>query len=106
MSAGALAEIARLERTRNYLQPGDVGAALWRWRAYVHRPERLLWGDYEFGDVHWYCCGSPWGARELLDAALRAMSPRGARELRAVVGRFDAVWNTPAPPYLAPAPWV
>ncbi|WP_215453276.1 hypothetical protein [Streptomyces sp. ATCC 21386] len=26
---------------------------------YAHRPERDLWHDYEWGNVHWYCCGNP-----------------------------------------------
>jgi hypothetical protein len=90
LSSGALSEIARLERTRNYLQPGDIGAALRLWRDYVHRPERELWNDDEFGNVHWYCCGNPLEGRALLDGVLRAMSPRGARELRKIIEQLDA----------------
>lgn len=59
LSPRALSEIVRLERTRNYLQPGDTRAALRMWKDYVHRPERELWHDDEFGNVHWYCCGNP-----------------------------------------------
>ncbi|MGI5414184.1 hypothetical protein ACQEV9_46295 [Streptomyces chartreusis] len=99
MSSPALAEIFRLERTRNYLQPGDVSRAVRLWKDYVQRPERQLWQDYEWGNVHWYCCGNPLEARALLDAVLQAVSPRNARELRKVVGRMDAVWNRPSPPY-------
>lgn len=95
----ALFEIRRLEHTRNYLEPGDVGAALRLWRDYVHRPERELWRDYEWGNPYWYCCEpDPLEARALLDTVTRAMSPRSARELRRIVGRFDAVWNR-TPPY-------
>ncbi|MFF4569696.1 hypothetical protein [Streptomyces sp. NPDC001410] len=94
-----MSEILRLERTRNYLQSGDVGAAMRLWKDYVHRPERQLWHDYEWGNVHWYCCGSPLEARALLDTVMQAMSPRNARELRQVVSRFDAVWNQPSLPY-------
>ncbi|WP_328393905.1 hypothetical protein OHS70_04575 [Streptomyces sp. NBC_00390] len=99
LSSRALAEVARLERTRNYLQPGDVSAALRLWKDYVHRPERQLWDDYEWGNVHWYCCGNPLEARALLDTVMTAMLPRSARELRTFVSRFDAVWNQPSPPY-------
>ncbi|MFJ8632488.1 hypothetical protein [Streptomyces sp. NPDC093568] len=99
MSSRALSEIVRLERTRNYLRPGDVSAALCLWKDYVHHPERDLWHDYEWGNVHWYCCGNPLEARALLDAVMQAMSPRNARELRQIVSRFDAVWNRPSPPY-------
>ncbi|MET9387647.1 hypothetical protein ABZY09_43230 [Streptomyces sp. NPDC002928] len=28
------------------------------WKDYVHQPERDLWHDYEWGNVHWYCCGN------------------------------------------------
>ncbi|MBT1098132.1 hypothetical protein KJZ88_42310 [Streptomyces sp. Tu102] len=99
LSSRALAEIFRLERTRNYLQPGDVTRAVRLWKDYVQRPERQLWQDYEWGNVHWYCCGNPLEARALLDAVMQAISPRNARELRKVVGRMDAVWNQPSPPY-------
>ncbi|MFE7836983.1 hypothetical protein ACFU53_13315 [Streptomyces sp. NPDC057474] len=101
MSARALSEIFRLERTRNYLQPGDVHAAVRLWKDYVHRPERELWHDYEWGNVHWYCCDDPLEARALLDTVMQAISPRSARELRQIISRFDAVWNQPSPPYNA-----
>ncbi|MFG2627544.1 hypothetical protein [Streptomyces sp. NPDC048473] len=101
LSSRALSEIFRLERTRNYLQPGDVSAAVRLWKDCVHRPERELWHDYEWGNVHWYCCGNPLEARALLGTVMQAMSPRSARELRQIISRFDAVWNQPSPPYTA-----
>ncbi|MCG7206627.1 hypothetical protein [Streptomyces arenae] len=94
-----MSEVIHLERTRNYLQPGDVSAAVGLWKDYVHQPERDLWHDYEWGNVHWYCCGDPFEARALLDTVMQAMSPRSARELRKIVSRSDAVWNRPSPPY-------
>lgn len=99
LSSRALSEIRRLEHSRNYLRPGDVDAALCLWQDYVHRPERELWHDYEWGNVHWYCCGNPLEARALLDMVMRALSPRSARELRKVIGRYDAVWSRLSPPY-------
>lgn len=99
LSSRALSEISRLEHTRNYLQLGDVSTAVGLWKSYVHRPERDLWHDYEWGNVHWYCCGNPLEARALLDTVMQAISPRSARELRKVVSRSDAVWNRPTPPY-------
>ncbi|MFF4590920.1 hypothetical protein [Streptomyces sp. NPDC001388] len=99
LSSRALSEIIRLEHTRNYLQPGDVSAAVGLWKDYVHQPERAFWHDYEWGNVHWYCCGNPLEARALLDTVMQAMSPRSARELRKIVNRSDAVWNLPSPPY-------
>ncbi|MFF7129788.1 hypothetical protein [Streptomyces sp. NPDC008240] len=96
LSSRALAEILRLERSRNYLQPGDVSAAVRLWKDYVHRPQRQLWREYEWGSVHWYCCGDPFEARALLDTVLQAMSPGNARELRRIVSRFDAAWDQPS----------
>ncbi|MGY5014463.1 hypothetical protein ACWCY6_41450 [Streptomyces sp. 900105755] len=69
------------------------------WKDYVRRPERELWHDYEWGNVHWYCCGNPLEARALLDTVTQAMSSRTARELRQIVGRLDDVWNQPSTPY-------
>ena len=91
MSSRALCEILRLEHTRTYLQPGDISAAMRVWKDYVHRPERRLWHDYEWDDVHWYCCGNPFEARALLDTVMQAISPRSARELRKAISRFDAL---------------
>lgn len=93
----ALSEIVRLERTRNYLQPGDISSALRLWKDYVRRPARELWHDDEFGNVHWYCCGNPHEGRALLDGVIRAMSPRGARELRKIVEELDAFMGPPDP---------
>src|SRR5690242_7555630 len=75
LSSTALSEVVRLERTRNYLQPGDISTAVRLWKDYVHRPEHLLWHDYEWGNVHWYCCGNPLQARALLDTVMQAVSP-------------------------------
>ncbi|MET7732059.1 hypothetical protein ABZT02_11915 [Streptomyces sp. NPDC005402] len=91
MSARALSEIAHLERTRNYLLSGDVSAAMRLWKDYVHRPQRQLWHDDEWGDAYDDCCGNPLEARALLDTTMQALSPRSARELRQIVRRFDAV---------------
>ncbi|MFE6665107.1 hypothetical protein ACFVFH_16305 [Streptomyces sp. NPDC057697] len=97
LSPRTLSELVRLERTRNHLQPGDIGAALRLWKEYVRRPERELWHDDEFGDVHWYCCGNPLEGRALLDGVMQAMSQRGARELRRIVEELDAVMGPPTP---------
>ncbi|MFD8821863.1 hypothetical protein ACFV1C_05770 [Streptomyces sp. NPDC059605] len=93
LSSRALSEIFRLEHSRNYLRPGDVGAAVRRWKDYVHRPERQLWDDHEQGNPHWYCCGDPFEARALLDTVMQAMSPRNARQLRRIVSRLDGAPN-------------
>lgn len=62
-----MAEVARLEHSRNHLEPGDVVLALDRWKQYVRGPGNRLWHECEWGDVHWYCCGSPLEGRALLD---------------------------------------
>ncbi|MFF7243526.1 hypothetical protein ACFZBU_06460 [Embleya sp. NPDC008237] len=94
-----MSEIFRLERTRNYLEPGDVGSAVRLWKDYVQRSQREQWHDYEWGNVHWYCCGNPLEARALLDTVTQALSRRGARELRRTIEKFDAVRNRRSPPY-------
>lgn len=101
LSGRAVAEVARLEHTRNYLEPGDVILALDRWKQYVRGPERRLWDECEWGNVHWYCCGNPLEGRALLDRVLLAMTPRSARELRAVLIKYDALWITPYPGLVA-----
>ncbi|MGW4893052.1 hypothetical protein ACWEQL_12435 [Kitasatospora sp. NPDC004240] len=90
VSSRALSEIARLERTRNYLRPGDVTTAVRLWSEHVRRSERQRRHDDEWGTVHRYCCGDPVEARALLGTVMRAMSPRNARELRELVDRLDA----------------
>ncbi|OIJ66072.1 hypothetical protein WN71_020655 [Streptomyces mangrovisoli] len=97
LSSHALSEIHRLERTRNYLHPGDVGAAVRLWKEYARRPQRELWHDYERGNVHWYCCGNPLQARALLETVTQAVSPRTARELRRIISRADGLWNPSRP---------
>lgn len=67
------------------------------WKAYVHQSERELWHDDEFGNVHWYCCGNPLEGRALLDSVIRAMSSRGARELRKIIEELDAFMGPPDP---------
>ncbi|MFF0549658.1 hypothetical protein ACFYUL_11920 [Streptomyces sp. NPDC004311] len=84
-----LSEIARLERTRNYLDPGETGWAVRIWTDHVHRSARELWHHYEHGDVHDYCCGNPLQARAVLDTVLRVMSLRGAGEFRKVIAHLD-----------------
>ncbi|MFE5218616.1 hypothetical protein ACFRC1_29435 [Streptomyces sp. NPDC056626] len=95
LSRRALGEIDRLERTRAYLGPGEVAAAVRLWKEYVRTPERLLWQDHERGNSDWDCCGGdPWEARALLGTVTHALSARSARELRAVVARSDGVWGS------------
>ncbi|MFG2218535.1 MULTISPECIES: hypothetical protein [unclassified Streptomyces] len=60
------------------------------WKDYVHRPERELWHDDEFDNVYWYRCGNPLEGRALLDGVMRAMSQRGARELRKIMKELDS----------------
>ncbi|MGW0787622.1 hypothetical protein ACWD04_05060 [Streptomyces sp. NPDC002911] len=89
MSSRTSAEIARLELSRNYLAPGGVSEAVRCWKRHVRQPLSDLWREDEQAGTHRYCCGDPLEARELLDRVMGAMSPRGARELRRVVGGLD-----------------
>lgn len=98
LSPRVLSEITRLERTRNYLEPGETGWAVRLWRDHVRRSARELWHHDEHGDAHDYCCGNPLQARAVLDTVLRGMSPRGAREFRKVIARLDGQLDRPALP--------
>ncbi|MFD6279236.1 hypothetical protein ACFWFI_27275 [Streptomyces sp. NPDC060209] len=89
LSSRTLAEIARLELSRNYLSPGGVSEAVRCWKRHVRRPLGALWRDEEQGNTHWDCCGDPLAARRLLDVVMGALSPRGAREFRRVVSGLD-----------------
>ncbi|MFE2288623.1 hypothetical protein ACFXDJ_31210 [Streptomyces sp. NPDC059443] len=71
--------------------------ALDRWQMYVRSPRSELWDECTWGDVHWYCCGNPLEGRALLDRVLLAVSPRTARELRAVISKYDALCTVPVP---------
>ncbi|MFD7258387.1 hypothetical protein [Streptomyces sp. NPDC059874] len=92
-----MGEILRLERTRNYLEAGDVVLALDRWRQFLRCPDSREWDACEWGSVHWHCCGSPLVGRVLLDAVMQALSPRSARELRTFIDRYDADARAIAP---------
>lgn len=90
LSAPALAEVARVERSRNYLWPGVTAESMRIWRRFVQNPYRNLWIEYEDGGCGvWVCCGSPFEAREFLDAVIHGMSRRRAPELRFLVDRLD-----------------
>ncbi|MEU9464778.1 hypothetical protein [Streptomyces sp. NPDC048312] len=60
------------------------------WKDHVHRPERELWHDDEFGNVHWYRCGNPLEGRALLDGVMGAMPQRGACGLRKIMKELDS----------------
>ncbi|MET9959491.1 hypothetical protein ABZ128_10485 [Streptomyces sp. NPDC006326] len=96
MSAHAVRDVVRLEDTRNYLEPGDVILALDRWQQFVRSSEGRQWDECEWDDVHWYCCGNPLEGRVLLDKVMHALPPRSARELRALVSRYDRLASAPA----------
>ncbi|MEV4443778.1 hypothetical protein AB0K09_33320, partial [Streptomyces sp. NPDC049577] len=97
LSARTLAEITRLERTRNYLCPGDVSRAMRLWKDHVRLPLRDLAHHYERGCLYGDCCGDPLEARVLLDHITQALSRRGARELSAELHRFDELWHRRSP---------
>ncbi|WP_233414818.1 hypothetical protein [Streptomyces sp. N35] len=89
----AMAEIQRLERTRNYLFPGDVVRAVLRWQEYSRGPARRRWAYDSGADLHGDCCGDPLCERELLDGVEQALSRPAARALRAVLAEADARWD-------------
>ncbi|MFD8636040.1 hypothetical protein [Streptomyces sp. NPDC059533] len=91
-----MGEILRLECTRNDLNTADVALALERWKKFVRSPESAERDFCTWGSVHWYCCGNPLEGRRLLDAVMRALSRRSARELRALIAKSDSLAVHPA----------
>lgn len=89
LSRRTLCEIVRIEETRNYLWPGDVGQSLRRWRSFVYEPDHRLWDPRYPGCTEWLCCGDPFRARENLEGAMLALPRRAARELRVLVSALD-----------------
>lgn len=92
-SAGTVTGIRRLEQRKSYLWTGAVAQTLGMWREFVHRPNHRL-TPYDSATVcsEWLCCGDPWEAREYLEAVLRCLPRRSARELRRVVGELDELY--------------
>ncbi|NEC15409.1 hypothetical protein G3I34_24690 [Streptomyces sp. SID8014] len=103
LSGGTSAEVARLERSRNYLWPGAVAEAVRAWAGHVRLPRGRTWPHA--GCAPCYCCPDPWESRESLDRVARALSRRGARELRRVVARHDQLWDPAPAPYRDEGPW-
>ncbi|MFI6938165.1 hypothetical protein ACIBI4_02725 [Streptomyces sp. NPDC050418] len=91
LSRRVLAEIDRLERTRNYLFPGAVTDAVLLWQDFARRPAATHWSVKD-ADLEFYCCGDPFAARELLTVVEGALSRPAARALRAVLAAADARW--------------
>jgi hypothetical protein len=91
LSSPALAEVARVEQSRNYLWPGVTAVAVRRWQGFVHNPYRRLW-IHDDGCGVWECCGNPLEAREFLEAVILGMSRRRARELRHLVDELDDMY--------------
>src|SRR5690349_230300 len=90
LSGRCLADLNRLERSRNYLWPGDVRRALEDWAGYLRSPARRLWlliDDVGCGEGE--CCPNPFKARELLDRVVGALPRRSARELRERLEELD-----------------
>ncbi|MEU4955583.1 hypothetical protein [Streptomyces lavendulae] len=87
LSGRTAAEIARLERRPSW--PGPVFEAWRRWHALAHGPGP--WVMYAVDEIC-PCCDPFPGApvRAVLEAACRALQPRAARELRAVLAPLDA----------------
>lgn len=103
LSAGTLAELTRLERARNYLWPGAVAGAVRAWAEHVRLPRGRTWPHAGYAPC--YCCPDAWESRELLDEVTRALSRRGARELRRVLAGHDHLWDPAPRPYRSEGPW-
>lgn len=87
-----IADLGRLERTRNYLWPGDVELALSRWTAWVRSPSRKCWLDQTPWEWDHYPNEDPFRAREVLGAVACALPRKSARELRKRLDELDALY--------------
>ncbi|MFS8102071.1 hypothetical protein LFM09_33585 [Lentzea alba] len=91
LSSRFRADLDRLERTRNYLWPGDVERALEAWLRYADSPARRLWLD----DHPPYSCScdvSPAESRQLLEFVAHALPRKSARELRRRLQELDDLY--------------
>ncbi|RMI40103.1 hypothetical protein EBN88_13420 [Streptomyces triticirhizae] len=93
LSHATLAEVRRVERTRNHLWAGGTAEALRRWRTFVREPGHRLWEEPANGGcLVWACCGDPFEAREFLESVMLALSRRARSELRALVAPLDDLY--------------
>lgn len=92
LSPQVLAEIGRLEATRNYLWPGLIAIAVRQWDDFVRNPYNRLWVDDDGGCGYLECCMDPWLARDLIERVLLGMSKRRAREFRRFIDQLDALY--------------
>ena len=84
-----IADLDRLERTRNYLWPGSTALALEAWIRYENSPARRFWlNDGPVDDCG--CCPHPVEQRRLLGFVARALPRRSAREMRKRLDELDA----------------
>ncbi|MDX8143359.1 hypothetical protein SK854_14625 [Lentzea sp. BCCO 10_0061] len=86
-----IADLDHLERTRNYLWPGDVARALEAWIRYENSPARRFWLNESSAD-DCGCCPHPVEQRELLGFVARALPRKSARELRKRLEELDALY--------------
>src|SRR4051812_43966342 len=84
-----LADVERLERSRNYLWPGAVWLALDVWTAWVRSPSRKCWMDQTPWEWEYYPEEDPFRAREVLGAVACALPRKSARELRKRLKELD-----------------
>ncbi|WP_045311931.1 hypothetical protein [Lentzea aerocolonigenes] len=91
LSGRLIADIDRIERTRNYLWPGSVTLALESWVRYADSPARRLW-LYDSPVDECECCPHPVQQRRLLDHVVSALPRKSARELRKRLQALDDLY--------------
>ncbi|ANZ36417.1 hypothetical protein BBK82_10440 [Lentzea guizhouensis] len=90
-SSRFLGDLDRLERTRNYLWPGEVMRALEAWLRYADSPARRFWLDDNLVD-DCGCCPDPVEQRQLLEHVACALPRKSARELRRRLDELDDLY--------------
>ncbi|USX49392.1 hypothetical protein [Lentzea sp. HUAS12] len=90
LSGRLVADLERLERSRDHFYQGAVTSALRTWTAWQRSPASNHWPDGP-QDHDLYPDHDPFHAREVLEAAAHALPRRTARELRERLRELDDI---------------
>lgn len=95
-SARLLADIERVERTRNYLCPHTFEPLLRRWTSFVRKSPYLRFRDTDIGPEFpppvCDCCRDPYEARQILEFVALALPRKSARELCKRLDHLDNLY--------------
>jgi hypothetical protein len=72
--------------------PGTVSAAFLRWSLFVDEPGHRLHDQEHVGCDYPECCGDPYEARSILEAAAHVLPRQDARRFRRRLATLDEKW--------------